>query len=582
MQCDSAHCGIIDLLISTMLGHTISLLQHKWCCSLETNHGSVAPISFTSKLQYPKQQQLLVPNNGGVMSTTSFGSTIQCPKQLLVPNDHEELLYLKHKKNLMEARGLFYEAKTQFDVMLAIDLLQKLDIDYHFTDEIDAAIESLYNKRSNILCGETNNFVEVTLLFRLLRQARYPISSDVFHRFSDDGGEFMPSLTENIDGMISLFEASNLNTGENILRKANIFATDYLKSSMAYMEPDSVKCIQQTLDHPYHMSLQRYKARQYLKHQRREEGWKRVIQELARTDFVLIQSLHRKELNEITCWWKNLGLAQELRFARDQSVKWYTWSMTILPNPKFSNYRIALTKVISFIYLLDDIYDVSGSLDELHLFTKAINEWEISAIDSLPFYMRICYMALYNTTNEITQMWIALCNAFMVEAKWFAHSHVPMADDYMRNGTSSCGVPVVLMHIFFLLGQGLTHDNVNLMESYPKLISSPAKILRLWDDLGSAKDEKQNGFDGSYLECFMKENPYCSGQGARDHVMLMISKAWEELNRECFFYSSSFSQDFVLACLNMARMVKVMYTYDDEQKLPLLEECINLLLLGKV
>lgn len=92
----------------------------------------------------------------------------------------QELLYLQHKKNLMEARSLFYESKTQLDVMLAIDLLQKLDIDYHFTDEIDAAIESLYNKRSNILGGETNNFVNVALLFRLLRQARYPISSCKF------------------------------------------------------------------------------------------------------------------------------------------------------------------------------------------------------------------------------------------------------------------------------------------------------------------------------------------------------------------------------------------------------------------
>lgn len=95
------------------------------------------------------------------------------------------------------------------------------------------------------------------------------------------------------------------------------------------------------------------------------------------------------------------------------------------------------------------------------------------------------------------------------------------------------------------------------------------------------QDENQDGFDGSCLECFMKENPYCSGQGARDHVMLMISKAWEELNKECFFSSSSFSQDFVMACLNMARMVKVMCSYGGEQKLPLLEEYINLLLLGK-
>ncbi|CAL9167758.1 unnamed protein product [Musa hybrid cultivar] len=501
----------------------------------------------------------------------------------------QELVCHRHKNCLEEVRRVFHETKDQLDTMLMIDFLQRLGIDYHFSEEIKTKIDSLCNNHFSIIDDGLHNVVKVTLLFRLLRQARHPISSNIFSIFLDGKGNFSSSLTKEIDGMVNLYEASYLNTGEEMLYRANTFASEHLKSSMACLESNDARFIQQTLDYPYHMSLQRYKARQYLDHHHQDKGIRRIIQELARMDFILIQSLHKQELKEMTCWWRNTGLSQELRFARDQSLKWYVWSMTSLPNPKFSQHRLALTKVIAFVYLIDDIFDLKGSLDELRLFTDAINKWEVSAIDLLPCYMRKCYDALYKTTNEIAEMifeehgwnpinilkksWIELSDAFMREAMWFAKGHVPPADDYLRNGVISCGVPLVLTHLNFLLGGGA----MDSAESYTNLISSPATILRLWDDLGSAKDEKQEGFDGSYLECFMKENPQCSVESAREHVMQMICKAWEELNKESFS-SSSFSQDFVTACLNTARMVKLMYSYNEEHKLPMLEECVTLLL----
>lgn len=69
-----------------------------------------------------------------------------------------------------------------------------------------------------------------------------------------------------------------------------------------------------------------------------------------------------------------MGLAQQLTFARDQLLKWYVWSMTALQGPQNSKYRIELTKVIAFVYIIDDIFDVIGSLDELHIFTEVINK----------------------------------------------------------------------------------------------------------------------------------------------------------------------------------------------------------------
>lgn len=66
-------------------------------------------------------------------------------------------------------------------------------------------------------------------------------------------------------------------------------------------------------------------------------------------------------------------MADELKFARDQPMKWYMWPTAILPDPIFSDQRIELTKPISLIYIIDDIFDVYGTLDELILFTEAVN-----------------------------------------------------------------------------------------------------------------------------------------------------------------------------------------------------------------
>ncbi|RWR88362.1 trans-ocimene synthase [Cinnamomum micranthum f. kanehirae] len=43
-----------------------------------------------------------------------------------------------------------------------------------------------------------------------------------------------------------------------------------------------------------------------------------------------------------------------------------------------------------------------GSLDELELFTEAIKRWDIEALETLPEYMKICYLALFNFVHEVS------------------------------------------------------------------------------------------------------------------------------------------------------------------------------------
>jgi Terpene synthase family, metal binding domain len=100
----------------------------------------------------------------------------------------------------------------------------------------------------------------------------------------------------------------------------------------------------------------------------------------------------------------------------------------------------------------------------------------------LPYLPRRCQLTLL-----LLVQWAKLCNAFLVEAKWFANNQVPNTENYLRNGVTSSGVHVVMETIFFILGHRVTNDTVHLIEDDFPLFSCPAKILRLWDDLGSAK-----------------------------------------------------------------------------------------------
>ncbi|WJZ96177.1 hypothetical protein VitviT2T_014888 [Vitis vinifera] len=421
-------------------------------------------------------------------------------------------------------------------------------------------------------CDE--DLYEVALRFRLLRQEGYTVPADVLNNFKNKEGKFKQNLREDIRGLMGLYEASQLSIGEDILEEAGNFSSLLLNACLQHLDRHQAAVVKNTLEHPHHKS------------------WAR--------------------------WWKDLGLTEELKFARDQPLKWYMWPMAIIPDPRLSEQRIELTKPISLIYIIDDIFDVGGTLDELTLFTEAVNRWDLSAFKELPEYMKMCFKTLDDITNEISTkvhkehkwnpvgslrkavifktflygfQWdykcstlnrspIAAVGEFMqrISSRGKMVCFWAKAEEYLKNGAVSSGVHVVLVHLFFLLGHGITKENVDLVDDFPGIISSTATILRLWDDLGSAKDENQDGHDGSYVECYLKEHRGSSVENARQIVAHMISDMWKRLNKECLS-PNPFSTSFTKGSLNIARMVPLMYSYDDQQCLPGLEEHMKSLLL---
>lgn len=71
----------------------------------------------------------------------------------------------------------------------------------------------------------------------------------------------------------------------------------------------------------------------------------------------------------------NTRLGQKSSFARDRLVENFFWAAGMIFEPQFGYCRRVATKILSLVTTIDDIYDVYGTLDELELFTNAVERY---------------------------------------------------------------------------------------------------------------------------------------------------------------------------------------------------------------
>ena len=81
--------------------------------------------------------------------------------------------------------------------------------------------------------------------------------------------------------------------------------------------------------------------------------------------------------NCICRWWKELNFSKKLPFIRDRVIECYFWILGVYFEPKYFLARRILTKVIAMTSTIDDIYDVYGTLEEIELFTEAIERLKL-------------------------------------------------------------------------------------------------------------------------------------------------------------------------------------------------------------
>ncbi|KDO45600.1 hypothetical protein CISIN_1g044511mg, partial [Citrus sinensis] len=242
--------------------------------------------------------------------------------------------------------------------------------------------------------GNTNKSLYATALkFRVLRQY------ETFSRFMDEKGRFKSSgHSDDGKGMLAL-----------IFRDATSFTTAYLKEWVikhdSNKNDDEHLCtlVNHALELPLHWRMLRLEARWFIDVYENGPDMNPILLELAKVDFNIVQAVHQENLKYASRWWKKTGLGGEnLNFVRDRIVENFFWSVGEKFEPQFGYFRRMSTMVNALITAIDDVYDVYGTLEELEIFTDAVERWDATAVEQLPHYMKLCFHALRNSINEMT------------------------------------------------------------------------------------------------------------------------------------------------------------------------------------
>ncbi|KAF8409091.1 hypothetical protein HHK36_005164 [Tetracentron sinense] len=474
-----------------------------------------------------------------------------------------------------DVRTLFNNTVEPLARLELVDVLQRLGLAYHFEEEIKRTLETVYTSSNK---WSKEDLYATSLHFRLLRQHGYQVPQEVFSSFKDKMGNFKASLCEDTKGMLSLYEASYLSIqGEVILDEARDFTSRHLEDIKENIDVNLAKQVSHALELPLHWRMLRLEARWFVDIYERRENMNPILLELAKLDFNMVQETHRNDLRVMSRWWTDLGLGKKLNFARDRLMENFLWTVGMTFEPQFGYCRKMSTKINALLTTIDDIYDVYGTLDELELFTDAVERWDINTMEQLPDYMKICFLALYNSVNEMAYVALKeqglniisylkkaladICKAYLLEAKWYHSGYTPTLEEYLNNGWISVAIPTMLVHTYFFMAKPITKEALECIESYPNIIRSASMIIRFYDDLGTSSDELQRGDVPKSIQCYMYETGALEEE-AREHIRVLIRDGWKKLNEDRVA-DSPFHQTFIEAAVNLTRLAQCIYLHGD-------------------
>ncbi|CAH2049246.1 unnamed protein product [Thlaspi arvense] len=475
------------------------------------------------------------------------------------------------------------EADKPSEKLKLIDAVERLGLSYHFETEIEAALQRIYEEWQELDDDkEGGDLYTVSLWFRLLRQQRYPISSgpsNVFERFKDGDGNFKESLIGDVRGMLSLYEAAHLGIrGEKILDEAVDFTTSHLRSMLPNLSSRRAAQVRHALNQTIRRGVPRLEARFYISFYEAEDSHDKVLLSLAKLDFNLLQKMHQRELRELTMWWEDLKIAEKLPFARDRLVECYFWIWAVYFEPKYCFARMILSSVTSLTSLLDDIYDVHGTLEEITLLTEAFQRWEMSASDQLPEYMKPPFQAYLNLFSVVEKELALegrsyradyakfvikdLVKAYLEEAKWFHEGRVPTMEEYMRVALVTSCYKMLATVSYVGMGEIVTKETFDWVCSDPLIVRASSLIARVMNDIVAHKFEQERGHPPSAVEVYMNEHG-ASEEEALVELQKLITNAWKDINAEFLHRPTTISTPILMRILNFTRFLDVVYKGED-------------------
>ncbi|KAI3881773.1 hypothetical protein MKW92_025934 [Papaver armeniacum] len=471
----------------------------------------------------------------------------------------KESKYGKRAEILKERVREMFNGCPSSDLLKLINIIQRLGISYYFDDEIKAGLCTVKDEHND---WEEEDLFMQAVSFRLLRQHGYEASQDVFKKFMDETRSssrdvIMKTCVENskeIEGILSAYEASFYAfQGESFLKEVREFTGSLLKEYLTLMEENLyTKMIKHALELPLHWRLQRLEPRWFIDIYGMMDNMDPLLLEFAKLDYNMVQAIYQEDLKYISRWWQELDYSKILKFSRDRWAECYLWAVELNIDPrKFGNYRKYIAKLSVILCTIDDMNDIYASQDELDMFSDAVERWDIKNIEDLPYYMKICFMAMFNTINDIaydilkkhgfnplsyfrTSVYLSyghFSKLYKEENKW--HEYTPTLEEYLNTAWLSAGGDILCTVAFFALVKEPTKEalecirNINLLD----IRRYTHEIGRLLNDLGTSSDELARGDTPTSIQCIMHETG-ASESAAREHIVRLINDKWEMINSD--------------------------------------------------
>ncbi|CAN1852501.1 Ent-kaur-16-ene synthase, chloroplastic [Linum perenne] len=468
--------------------------------------------------------------------------------------------------------------------LLLVDAVQSLGIYRHFLDEIRVTLDEIYKCWQQ---GDEEIFLDPTtcaMAFRLLRLSRYPVSSeDLFWNDTLEG------YLKDERAVLELHKASNLiYLEDSILEEQQLWTHQFLVKLLDEQSSDRSRAckyvslqVHGVLNYPFEADMERLRHRRSIEQFcvdntrtlkssfRCSSFGNQDMLKLAVEDFNLCQSLHQEELAHLMRWLKEYKL-DGMRLAKEKMGYCFFSAAGTFFDPSLSQARISWAKHSLLTALIDEIYDMYGTLEEQLNLIDLMERWDVAGpkVDFCSERVESLYWALHSAICEtvenafafqgrsvmdhVVEIWLDMMRSQLRESEWYRTNTQPTLEQYMSSARVSFALGPIVLPALYLLGPKLSNEVAKGPEVHNlyNVMSICGRYLN--DRISKDKDAEQGNWNAVSLR--MSEGGRSAEESdedikglAEDLMKELLRLVLEEKNssrvpkecRELFWYMSS-------------------------------------------